>query len=279
MSLRSAVQTSELARWAICGLVVVFAHASAATIIVNWADPIGPAEPAGAITIDLAPLATSPADAQDNVAPGPQMVRADAPPEQKPDEKIEEKPVDQKVTEVKPVEDEKIEQKPTEEPQVEVPPAPPAAKPEVTAAIPPPKSVQRHVKPKPARPPAPATTAPQRAPQLAALAAAPAQGQMAASSNAMPSWKSQILAAIERNKRYPADAELRREQGTPSVSFSIDRSGRLLTSRLAHASGHSALDQEALAILRRAQPFPPPPAEIIGAQFNFTVPIRFSVRY
>ena len=71
----------------------------------------------------------------------------------------------------------------------------------------------------------------------------------------------QIIAAIERNKRYPAEAESRNEQGTPSVSFSIDRSGRLLSSRLARSSGYPALDQEALAILRRAPALPPAPAE------------------
>ena len=275
MSLRSTVQMSELARWAICGTVVVFAHASAGAIIANWHDPVLPSEPAGAITVDLAPLAAAPADAQDDVAPGPQMTRVDAPPDLALDDKVDGKPVERQVTEVKPV-DEKVPDRPVDAPKVE--PAPPAPNPEVTAALPPPKSVRHQDKPQKTRPPAPATSAPQRAPRVAALAAAPSQGQVSSSSNALPSWKGQIVAAIERNKRYPAEAESRREQGTPSVSFSLDRSGRLLVSRLVRASGHAALDQEALAILKRAQPFPPPPADLIGAHFDFTVPIRFSVR-
>jgi outer membrane biosynthesis protein TonB len=32
-------------------------------------------------------------------------------------------------------------------------------------------------------------------------------------------------------------------------------------SRIAHSSGASALDEEALALLRRAQPFPTPPPD------------------
>jgi protein TonB len=272
----SAVQASELARWAISGAVVVFAHASAAAIIANWTDPIMPSETAGAITVDLAPLAVAPADAQDDVAPGPQMTRAETPPERKPDDKVEDKPAVQTVTEQKLVAEEKTEPKRIDEPQVT--PAPLAPDPEVTAALPPPKPQPRHAKPKPARPPAPATTAPQRAPRIAALTAAPAQGEITGSANAMQTWKGQILAAVKRNMRYPAEAQARREQGTPEVWFRIDRSGRLLASRLQSASGHAALDQEALAIIKRAQPFPPAPAGIVDTYVDVTVPLRFFER-
>jgi outer membrane biosynthesis protein TonB len=30
--------------------------------------------------------------------------------------------------------------------------------------------------------------------------------------------------------------------------------------------------------VRRAQPFPPPPADLPGAKFDFTVPVRFNIR-
>lgn len=268
-------ELSELVRWAACGAVVVFAHASAAALVAGWADPVEPGTPAGAIAIELAPLASSTAQAQDDLAPGPPMRESQAPPAQDLEETIDERPTDAQVPDQNVVAEDKVEAKPSEQPQIE--PAPAAPKPEITAAAPPPRPVQRRVKPKPARPPAPATTAPPRASRLAAIAAAPAQGQPS-SSNALPSWKGQIVAAIERHKRYPAAAEARREQGRPSVSFSIDRHGRLLSSRLVHPSGVAELDQEALAVLKRAQPFPPPPAEIVGAHFDFTIPIRFSVR-
>jgi protein TonB len=264
----------ELMRWAACGAVVVFAHASAAALVAGWSDPAAPGEPAGAIMVDLAPLVTSTSEAHDDVAPGPQM--KEAPPQPRRDAKIDETPPEPQVPEQRVVAEEKIEQTPTDAPQVE--PTRPAPAPEVAAAAPPPKPAPPRAKPKPSRLPAPATTAPPRAPHLAALTAAPSQGQASSAANAMPSWKGQIVAAIERNKRYPAEAEARREQGMPAVSFSIDRQGRLLSSRVVRASGVAALDQEALAILRRAQPFPPPPAEIVGARFDFTVPIRFSVR-
>jgi protein TonB len=38
------------------------------------------------------------------------------------------------------------------------------------------------------------------------------------------------------------------------------------------SSGHSTLDQEAQAMVRRASPFPPPPDR---AAKSFTIPVRF----
>jgi hypothetical protein len=39
----------------------------------------------------------------------------------------------------------------------------------------------------------------------------------------------------------------------------------------------AALDQETLALVRRAQPFPAPPAAMPGAQIDLAVPIRFNM--
>jgi protein TonB len=39
-----------------------------------------------------------------------------------------------------------------------------------------------------------------------------------------------------------------------------------------------ALDEEALALLRRAQPFPAPPRELPGERVDLTVPIRFNLK-
>ena len=66
--------------------------------------------------------------------------------------------------------------------------------------------------------------------------------------------------------------------GTGSIAFALDRNGKVLTSRVARSSGSAALDQETLDTVRRAQPFPPPPANMPGNSFDFTVPIRFNIR-
>ncbi len=114
---------------------------------------------------------------------------------------------------------------------------------------------------------------------LAAVAAAPTQGQVHLSdSNAIPSWRRQVVGILERNKRYPATARAHHEQGIAQLAFSIDREGRVVASRIIKSSGSSTLDQESLDLVKRAQPFPPPPPELPGAQISLTVPIRFNIR-
>jgi len=62
------------------------------------------------------------------------------------------------------------------------------------------------------------------------------------------------------------------------VFFSLDRQGRVVESRIMRSSGASSLDEEALALLQRAQPFPAPPSEMSGVRVDLTVPIRFNLR-
>jgi protein TonB len=94
----------------------------------------------------------------------------------------------------------------------------------------------------------------------------------------VPTWKTEILALLERNKRYPEVAQSRHQQGIAQVFFSLDRQGRVIDSRVVRSSGASALDEEALALLRRAQPFPPPPPELPGQRVDLSVPIRFNLK-
>ena len=259
-----AEDRADLRRWVMCGAVIVFAHGAIAAGMVTWRDEIEPAEPAAAIVIEFAPMPVAPAAPQTEIPPGPEQVMSDASPN-KPVESLEEK---QKV-------EEKVASKPVEEPPPEIKPAP---NPDV-AVEPPPQEVPTPQRQEP-RPPAPTTSAPQALPdQTAAIPAAPIQGRITPhNSNAVPTWKTQIVALLERNKRYPAVAQSRREQRIAQVFFSLDRKGRVIDSRISRSSGASALDEEALALLRRAQPFPAPPRELPGDRVDLTVPIRFNLR-
>jgi periplasmic protein TonB len=255
---------ADLRRWVMCGAIVVLAHGAIAAATVTWRDEIEPAEPAAAIVIEFAPMPVAPAAAQTEIPPGPEQVMSDASPN-KPVESLEEK---EKV-------EEKVASKSVEEPPPEVKPAP---NPEV-AVEPRPQEVPTPRRQEP-RLPAPTTSAPQALPnQTAAIPAAPTQGRITpTNSNAVPTWKTQIVALLERNKRYPAAAQSRREQGVAQVFFSLDRKGRVINSRIARSSGANALDEEALALLRRAQPFPAPPRELPGPHVDLTVPIRFNLQ-
>jgi protein TonB len=274
---------ANLRRWVISGTIVVLAHGGFAGAMVTWRDTDEVAEPAAAIVVEFAPVPVGPAKPESDVVPGPEQAMSDASPN-RPTETIEEK-IEEKVelkveAKVEQKVEEKIEPKPVEEPPPEVKPAP---NPEV--AIEPP-APQREVKletpqRQEPRPPAPTTSAPQVVPEeTAAIPAAPAPGPIAPkNSPSAVKWRNQISALLERNQHYPVAAQSRREQGIAQVSFSLDRQGRVIDSRIVRSSGAAALDEEALALVRRAQPFPPPPKEdYTGERVDLTVPIRFNLK-
>jgi periplasmic protein TonB len=78
-------------------------------------------------------------------------------------------------------------------------------------------------------------------------------------------------------------AHLRRHQSSPrsggatgsgAVTFSLSGSGSVTSVRIARSTGAAVLDQEILAMVRRASPFPAPPD---GQPKSFTVPLNFTV--
>jgi protein TonB len=95
---------------------------------------------------------------------------------------------------------------------------------------------------------------------------------------AVARWQSTLASHLERNKRYPAEARSRRQQGTARVAFTIDHEGRLVTSQIVQSSGSPALDEEALAMLRRAQPMPRPPAIVQERDLEIDVPVNFGLK-
>ena len=84
-----------------------------------------------------------------------------------------------------------------------------------------------------------------------------------------------VRAHLMHYQRFPPDARSRGDQGVASVSFTLDRSGRVSSVALARGSGIASLDQEVQAMVHRASPFPPPPS---GRPISFTVPVSFRLR-
>ncbi|MCT8002694.1 TonB family protein [Sphingomonas sanguinis] len=97
-------------------------------------------------------------------------------------------------------------------------------------------------------------------------------------SNAAPTWQGQVLAALNKVRRYPREASFRRQQGVPYIRFVMDRDGRVLSARLERSSGVAALDSAAIALPKRAQPLPKPPAEVQGDTIELVVPVEFVIR-
>jgi TonB family protein len=86
-------------------------------------------------------------------------------------------------------------------------------------------------------------------------------------------WRLLMVDRIEQAKAFPASGYCK--EGLVKVSFRIDRAGNLLASEVAESSQVPAFDAEALAMLERAQPFPPPPKGVTGSFVTLSVPIRF----
>jgi protein TonB len=234
----------EAARWGACfALAVAFHAAGAAALFARWSEDSNLVAGTAVVMVDLAPVAVSPNITTD-VAPGP--LQQEAEPEPQPEKPIE---------------------------KVELPPDPQA---EPVVAVTPPPKLEPPKEKKPKQKHASLASAPTRADPQADRPAAPMPGLSSRNSDALPNWKTQLVAKLERSKRYPSEA--RGDQGIAQLAFSVDRQGGVHNARIVRSSGSSVLDHETLALVQRAQPLPPPPPEVQGAQIPISVPIRYNAR-
>lgn len=224
-------------RWSIAGLTILFAHAALVAGVAFWYAHRPAAEPniIPAITVTLAPVNASSPEIQDQDI-------AVGPAMQQAEEAPKEPPKQEQAVE-----------------QVEQPP-PPQQQAEVTLPRETPKQVEEP-KPEP-QPPAPETRAPPKSERI---------GQFSqASANA---YNALVFGHLQRFKRYPAAG--RGAAGTVLVRFAVNRKGEVTRSEVTKSSGHNVLDDEALATLRRASPFPAFPADKPGEVEIYIVPINF----
>lgn len=91
-------------------------------------------------------------------------------------------------------------------------------------------------------------------------------------------WESELLATIERNKRYPGLAQRQRQEDVVYVRFCVDRRGKVLEYSIERSRGFTLLDREVIALLQRSSPLPAPPDEVTGERIEVVVPIEFYIR-
>lgn len=245
---------ADLRRWMLSGATVltVAGGVAAAALAPGAGEDVQPAEPSGAIGVVFEEEAVAPAREVNDLPPGPEQVATEA--------------VPASVAEAKP-----------EEKLPPIPDLPPV--PDAEVALP------REVKPEtaPTRQ-AQAAVETNSAPQVAAertasVAAAPTEAAPdPLESKAVATWRTQLLAVVEKNKRYPEAARARRERGVVVVAFQLDREGRVVGAQVARGSGSATLDDEAIALLRRVEPFPIPPSILPGERISVNLPIRFAAR-
>ena len=271
-ALHDVTDQAAVRRWGASAFAIVAAHAALIALTMNWYTqrPV-PGVSLPAIMVDMAPVSSAPQPTPMDLAPGPVMQQADAsPPESAAAEAVQEQiaptPPQEKPEVVAPPE-QRVEMKPATEPVKPVPEAKPTpVKPKV---------VRAEAKKPTDAPPAPRTTASPKAERQAPAASAVSSGASAA---ALASYRQMVAAHLQRFKQYPPAAKAAGQQGTARVSFTLSRSGAVLSVGLGGSSGHSALDAETLAMVRRAQPFPAFPADVKQSSMPFSAPVAFTVR-
>jgi len=129
----------------------------------------------------------------------------------------------------------------------------------------------------PARSPTPARAAfrPASRPPAARAAAGAASQPPARGAAELAAYRNALLAKIWGAVRYPESARERGASGVATVRFALDGVGAVAFADLAQSSGDRALDDEAVAAVRRASPLPAPPADAPRA---YSAPIRFELR-
>jgi TonB family protein len=110
----------------------------------------------------------------------------------------------------------------------------------------------------------------------AARSVAPAQGTGKSAQRLRATWQKELMAHLDRHKRYPAQRS--EKSAEILVSFALDRKGHVLSSSIVKGSGDTAFDEAALAMLRRSDPVPPPPPAVADEGLNFTLPVIFRVK-
>src|SRR3569833_2997991 len=90
------------------------------------------------------------------------------------------------------------------------------------------------------------------------------------------SFLARLLAQLNRVKQYPRAARQARIEGVVMLHFVMDAQGKLVSFEIAKSSGRPVLDNEALALIQRAQ-LPPLPAGFPTSTLDAVVPVQFSL--
>ena len=162
------------------------------------------------------------------------------------------------------------------EPPKPEPPKPEPPKPEPSKPEPPKPEPPKPEPPKPAEEAKQPPTDPSRGnvaqrmkDLLGAMPAIALPGEDPAGSDEV-SYEQLVLSKLRKAKNEG------RHEGIPGVAFVefvLDDGGGIASASVAHSSGDPALDKEAVAMVYRGAPYPPPPP---GARRDFTFGLRFS---
>ncbi|CAN7232473.1 energy transducer TonB [Pseudomonas brassicacearum] len=240
----------KLTRYSGSLAVVLGVHALAIALALNWTSRAPIELPPQAMIVELAPVPAPPPPAPPKVVTPPQ-----------PPEPVEELPLP------------KLAEAP--KPEISVPkPVKPKPKPQP----PKPKPVEKKPEPPKEQPSEqkPSDTPPTQS--VAEKSAQPAPGPSPAQSAAKANWQGTLLAHLGKYKEYPLRARQMNKEGTNRLRFVVDAEGNVLSFELVGSSGTDSLDRATLEMIRKAQPLPKPPAELLtNGTIELTAPFVYSI--
>lgn len=238
----------KLTRYSGSLAVVLGVHALAIALALNWTTRPPIELPPQAMMVELAPVPAPPPPAPPKVVTPPQ-----------PPAPVEELPIP------------KLAEAPKAEIAVQKPKPKPKPKP--------PKPVEKKLPDPPKEKPSeekPADTPPTPAPTE--KSAAPAPGPSPAQMAAKASWQGTLLAHLAKYKKYPHSAQARGKEGLNRLRFVVDGEGNVLSFELVNRSGNADLDRATLEMIRRAQPLPKPPADMLtNGSIEIVAPFVYSL--
>ena len=87
-----------------------------------------------------------------------------------------------------------------------------------------------------------------------------------------------LVTHLNKFKSYPIASQLAGVEGTNQLRFTIDGDGNVVSYELVHSSGNADLDAATLGLIRRAQPLPKPPANLMkNGPITITAPFIYSL--
>jgi TonB family protein len=93
----------------------------------------------------------------------------------------------------------------------------------------------------------------------------------------MLTYRDIIKQKIQQVRKYPAAARQKGIEGRVGISFTILRQGALKSAEVISSSGSMLLDEEAVATIKRASPFPGLPQDYPGQEWAMDGNITFNM--
>ncbi|MGH1441742.1 MAG: TonB family protein [Cellvibrionaceae bacterium] len=93
------------------------------------------------------------------------------------------------------------------------------------------------------------------------------------------SYENNLVAWLQRYKRYPSIAKRKGQQDIIELKITIDREGNVLSQNIIKASIYQSLNKATIRMIKKASPLPPVPKEIQNnkTRFTFIVPVVFKL--